>query len=137
MNMKARFLASVILILVHGAAFGQERWFDGEATVRLWKQGHSAEHHSPIYTESPSSQARKQVLTGRIIVEFKVPPSDGGLSTFAQRYRLAPIKKMNLGTAFYLFQSADVASSLEIANRIYLSGEVSAAYPDWLYLLDR
>lgn len=94
MDMKARFLAGVIFLLASGTAIGQEQWFDGEVSVRLWKQGHSAEHRSPIYTESPSSRARKQVLTGRIVVEFKVPPSDSELSTFAQRYRLAPIKKM-------------------------------------------
>lgn len=137
MDIKARFLAGVIFFLVFGTAFGQELWFDGEVSVRLWRQGHSAEHRSPIYAESPSPQARKQVLTGRIIVEFKAPPPDSGLAAFAQRYRLTPARKMNLGTAFYLFQGADAASSLEIANRIYLSGEVSAAYPDWLYLPDR
>lgn len=138
MKMKARFLATVLFFIVHGAGYGQEaRWFDGDTPLRLWRQGYSIEHKSPIYSESPSQQAARQVLTGRIIVQFRRIPADDELLLFSQRYSLSPLGKMNVGTLFYLFQGRDAESSLETANRIYLSGEVAAAYPDWLYLREQ
>lgn len=45
-------------------------WYDEANKISLWMHEYSNVYQSFIYTESPSPEAQKQILTGRIIVVF-------------------------------------------------------------------
>jgi hypothetical protein len=110
-------------------------WYDEFREIPIWESGYSVEHQSPIYSESPHPHARKQVLTGRIIIVFLQDKSVQAVEDFMRQYHLVFIKKIPVGTRAYLFQAEGKAKdSLQIANAIYRAGFVWASYPDWLSL---
>ncbi|MCF6204655.1 MAG: hypothetical protein L3J59_13470 [Methylococcaceae bacterium] len=111
-------------------------WYDQDRKITLWKNDYNIKHESYIYTESPSTHARKQVLTGKIIITFPIAKKSEELSDFSIRHNIFFIKKINIGSSTYLFYTESIVDSLQIANSIYREHGVIAAYPDWMYLLE-
>ena len=126
-------LSFLLIVSLHAAE--QKVWYDESREIPLWEQGYSKEHQSIIYSESPHKKAPQQVLTGNILVVFLQDKSQSELEVFMQSYSLSFIKKIAIGTATYLFKTEGTKeNSLQMANTIYKSGKVMAAYPDWFSL---
>ena len=75
------------------------------------------------------------MLTGRIIIQFKNPPSQLKIKSFEVKYSLVLIEKLRVGLSMYVFKSSDVRETLNLVNRIYSEGTVQASYPDWEYVI--
>ncbi len=143
MLMKAKFLLRYYLLNIFIIGFfstpiscaeNQAFWFDGSRQIGLFNQGYSAQNASPIYTESSPKNPQRQVLTGRIIVIF-LDNNAPDLANLRTHYDISLIKKIPIGQSIYLFQvSGPRERSLTVANSLYQSELVKAAYPDWLLL---
>jgi|GEM_PF-3808286 len=127
-------LALMILSSVAVAEDSDPHWFDGRRKVKLWRLEYSGEYRSHIYAESPHPKARKQVLTGRIIVRFAKEPSNGQLVEFQRIHGITVMNKLPVGNNYYMFMADNIEASLNIANGIAGKDGVVSAYPDWLYL---
>ena len=129
-----------ISLMLTGVAYSAEQkvWYDESDEIPLWEQGYSKEHQSPIYSESPHPRASQQVLTGNILVVFLQDKSQREIESFMRHYSLSFVKKIKIGTGRYLFKTeSEKENSLKIANLVYKSGWVKAAYPDWFTLKNR
>lgn len=89
---------------------------------------------SPIYQGSPDPNAPKMILTGDVVVHFSDNWSERDITAFMENYETRERLKLPIGKNIYLFRSETVSGSLELANTIYKSGKVKAAYPDWMVL---
>jgi kexin len=70
-------------------------------------------------------------LTGEIIVHFKPDWNENRIAEWAKNMDLEIIKSFPFSPNTYLFKAGPNLKSLEIANQIYISGEVIYAYPNW------
>lgn len=74
------------------------------------------------------------ILTGGVIVHFSIDWAEQQITNLMSRYETRKGTRLPLGENIYLFQSETVSGSLALANAIYQSGQVTAAYPDWMVL---
>ncbi len=132
-----RFLFALLLSLLSSSAFGgQLYWYDDDRRVVIHERTYDAVSGVYVYRFGHSSNAPKRQLTGNIIVKFFAASGAGAdsLTGFQARYSITLVKKLPIGSGYYLFSAIDRESSLDIANQIYRDDQVRFAYPDWLTL---
>lgn len=119
----------------------------GGQTVRYWKlgEGASAEsmlkqmaadrvpgNFSPVWHDSPSTEGPLRILPGNIVVILDPNWSQETVSQWVERRQLRILSRLPFGPNMLLIQSDAGLPALELANNLYRSGEVKAAFPDWL-----
>jgi kexin len=97
----------------------------------MLKQYKEVKEVSPVFYKGKKNSLNRMVLTGEIIVHFPAEFDKGSVDAFANRYGLIYIKEFAFSPNTYLFNAQSAIDSLEIANKIQLSGEVIYAYPNW------
>ncbi len=117
---------------------GDLYWYDDDRKIVIHERTYNSTAGTYVYRFGRSSNTPKRQLTGNLIVKFfstsgTVTDTDG-LADFQARYAVTLIKKLPIGSGYYLFSAIDRESSLDIANQIYLDDKVRFAYPDWLTL---
>ncbi len=70
-------------------------------------------------------------LTGEIIVHFREDWDEKKIMGWANEKGLETIERFSFSPNTYLFKAGSGIRSLELANQIYLSGDVIYAYPNW------
>ena len=108
-------------------------WYSDNGKRPLYRVGYSETYHAPIYAETAEGTRRK-VSPHRIIVSFRHPIHEYTLQNLMQRYHLKLIKKIGIGSGYYLFECLD-PNDVEVANTLReQEPAVLSSYSDWLYL---
>ena len=119
----------------------------GGETVRYWKleEGTSADRtlrnlaadhmpgrFSPVWHDSPSPDAPVRILPGNIVVILDSHWSQEAVAQWVERRQLRMLSRLPFVPNMLLIESDPGLPALELANSLYRSGEVKAAFPDWL-----
>jgi|GEM_PF-1220803 len=86
---------------------------------------------SPVLRDGASASARMRALPGNIIVYLNPAWDAAQVQAWAQRGQLTILKKLEIGSNIYVIKTAPGMEALTLANAIYQSGQVVAAFPDW------
>jgi hypothetical protein len=119
-----------------GKGAGMRLWqLDGATApagmMRSLNTGHPQGKYSPVLHDTPSSAGRMRALPGNIIVYFNPTWSEAQISAWIGSRGLNVVKKLDIGTNIYIIKTDPGLAALELANTLYRSGEVVAAFPDW------
>ncbi|MCK5195703.1 MAG: S8 family serine peptidase, partial [Desulfobulbaceae bacterium] len=88
---------------------------------------------SPVfYTSKKKNPEARIVLTGEIIVRFPKEYTENLIVTIEKEYGLERLRSFDFSQNTFLYRAGDPLNSLEVANRLYESGRVNYAYPNWL-----
>ena len=115
-----------------------------QAGVRLWQINNTAGvavrglttsnpsgSYSPVLHDSPSSSGRMRALPGNIIVYLDPQWEEAKVSSWLNSHKLEIVKKLEIGPNIYVIKTDPGLAALDMANMLYRSGEVKAAFPDW------
>lgn len=105
-------------------------WFDEDRKTYVKREYFDAKLDAYVYASSHTS-SKKMVLTQGIVICFLDTPSEFVLKEIESAYSLVQIKKIDIGTSYYLFKVKDKEKSLSIANEIKKDKRIRYAYPDW------
>ncbi len=88
---------------------------------------------SPVFYPSKKRHPdARMVLTGQIIVQYPHEYIEAQILQSEAEYGLERVKAFGFARNTFLYDVGDDLNSLEVANRIYESGLVIYAYPNWL-----
>lgn len=148
-------LALAILVSCASAQAQQRYWYDGDQRRALWAEGsvvadfseHSAEKsrvikpatlakggasaHSPVFRDAKESASARRALPGGVIVRFRPSTPADQRAQLIARHRLEAVRELGEGSGQWLVHSAPGLPALELANRLYESGDFAAASPNW------
>jgi len=152
---RPRLLALAILFCC-AAAHGQQRyWYDGDQRRALWAEGsvvadfaaRSAEKsrvlkpaalvkgasasESPVFRDAKASGSATRALPGGVIVRFRPSMPEEQRRQLIATHRLEPVRELGEGSGLWLMHGAPGLASLDLANRLYESGDFAAASPNW------
>jgi len=115
-----------------------------QAGIRLWQMGNNSDaalhslkashpmgKYSAVLHDGPSSGGRMRALPGNIIVYLDPQWDEAAIRDWLNTRKLEVVKKLEIGTNVLVIKTAPGLESLNIANTLYQSGEVKAAFPDW------
>lgn len=86
---------------------------------------------SPVFRDGNSKAGRKLALPGNIIVYFDPQWDKARIETWTASQGLDIVDKLRFGKNKYVLKTPPGMEALETANRLYESGEVVAAFPNW------
>ncbi len=101
------------------------------SVMRSFAVNNPAGKYSPVFQDSASTAGAMRALPGNIIVYLN-PNWDAATSNnWIAAHKLELVKKLEIGSNIFVFKTAPGLDALNIANALYQSGEVVAAFPDW------
>ena len=101
------------------------------ATIQSLKASQPAGKYSPVFHDGPSSTASMRALPGNIIVYLNPTWDDAAVKSWLTTHKLEVVKKLEIGPNIYVLKTGPGLEALDTANKLYKSGEVKAAFPDW------
>ena len=99
--------------------------------IRNLKSIHPQGKYSAILHDGPSDAGRMRALPGNIIVYLNPQWDEAAVKSWLNSHQLAIVKKLEIGPNIYVIKTGPGLEALTIANTLYRSGEVQAAFPDW------
>jgi len=112
--------------------------------IRLWQMqtpantavkglaiSNPAGKYSPVFHDSASNSGAMRALPGNIIVYLDPKWDTATANNWIAAHKLELVKKLEIGSNIFVFKTASGLDALNIANALYKSGEVVAAFPDW------
>jgi hypothetical protein len=115
-----------------------------KGSVRLWQMNNSGDvalrslttnnpvgKYSPVFHTSSNTSGSMRALPGNIIVYLNPTWDATTVANWVKSKKLEVVKKLEIGPNIYVIKTAPGLEALNTANELYLSGEVSAAFPDW------
>jgi len=101
--------------------------------LSLFKEKLGSRAGSPVFYPGPRKNSEsRMVLTGEIIVRFSPDWNEKKITSWAKTRGLTIVKNFSFSPRTYLISGPEGLENLNLANEIYLSGEVVYAYPNWL-----
>jgi len=101
--------------------------------LSLFKEELGSRAGSPVFYPGPRKNSESRMaLTGEIIIHFASDWDKKTITSWANVRGLTIIKNFSFSPQTYLISGPEGLESLNLANEIYLSGEVVYAYPNWL-----
>ena len=153
------FLPALAVAMLLGATAvdgqAQQRyWYDGEWRRPLWADetvvadfsaargekskvlrpaaiAKGGEPTSPVFRDGPGEKSRTRALPGGVIVTLKTGPGEDRRDALFARHGLQPVREIGSGSGMWLVASPPGVASLDLANRLYESGDFKAAAPNW------
>ncbi|NOY71897.1 MAG: hypothetical protein GXP14_05895 [Gammaproteobacteria bacterium] len=86
---------------------------------------------SPVLHDAASISGIKRALPGNVLVQMKFDWSQEKIEAWFEKYNLIAIKSLTFAPNAFLIQTQSGLDSLDIANRIYETGDVVLASPNW------
>jgi hypothetical protein len=86
---------------------------------------------SPVLRDAPSPESPVRLLPGNVIVELDSTWSQEKVQDWATRHQVEILAHLPIGGNMVVVKTAPGLAALELANKLYRSGEVRAAFPDW------
>jgi hypothetical protein len=112
--------------------------------VRMWKMNTASDlavrsmttsnatgKYSPVFHVSSNTASGMRALPGNIIVYLNPTWDATTVANWVKSKKLEVVKKLEIGPNIYVIKTDPGMAALDTANELYLSGEVSAAFPDW------
>jgi hypothetical protein len=84
-----------------------------------------------VFHVGSNSGSGMRALPGNIIVYLNPTWDATTVDNWVKSKKLEVVKKLNIGPNIYVIKTDPGMAALDTANALYLSGEVSAAFPDW------
>lgn len=120
----------------------------GQPNMRVWKLGNvsatassdtiqslqarqPAGKYSPVFHDGSGSSASMRALPGNIIVYLNPSWDAAAVDAWLKMRKLEVVKKLEIGPNIYVIKTGPGLEALNVANNLYKSGEVKAAFPDW------
>ncbi|MEE8379670.1 MAG: hypothetical protein V3R49_04795 [Gammaproteobacteria bacterium] len=116
------------------------------ASIRIWKMGNNVtaksaiqnlksssvgSQYSPVLHDGASASGGMRALPGNIIVHLNPSWDKSLVELWLKNNNLEVVRLLNIGPNILVIKSGAGLVSLDAANKLYESGEVVAAYPDW------
>lgn len=126
--------------------YGEAREVSGPKGIRLWELSKDAKldallnrakslNSSTVYTQvlhdGPSSDAPLRLAPGNVIVYMDPAWSETKVEQWAAGHKLQIVRKHEAGPNIIVVRTGPGLDALLVANRLYESGTVVAAFPDW------
>jgi hypothetical protein len=108
-----------------------ERGVSPEAASRALNAGDPQAGYSPVLHDAPGPSGRKRALPGNVVVYVNPAWDRAAVEQWARERDLAIVRKLEIGANVFVVKTRPGIEALETANRLYRSGEVVAAFPDW------
>lgn len=86
---------------------------------------------SPVLRDAPSPDSPMRLLPGNVIVELDPTWSQEKVRDWATRHQVEVLAHLPIESNMVVVRTAPGLAALELANKLYRSGEVRAAFPDW------
>jgi hypothetical protein len=86
---------------------------------------------SPVFKDDAGGGARVRALPGGVIVTLKQPMSEAAARAFLKQRGLTPLRSVIDGSGMWLIESGPGLESLQLANRLFESGDYATASPNW------
>jgi hypothetical protein len=103
----------------------------GGAAVRSLSTGNAVGKYSPVFHDGSTSNGAMRALPGNVIVYLNPTWDAAAVASWVKSRNLEVVKKLEIGPNIYVIKTAPGLEALNVANTLYLSGEVAAAFPDW------
>jgi hypothetical protein len=119
----------------------------GEIFVRIWEleRGVTAQHaliqlksvsgqdtqYSPVFYDGPATTGQMRALPGNVIVYLDPAWNGSMVDQWIAGKGLQIVKQLDVGPNVFLLKTDAGLTALQLANNLYESGEVVAAFPDW------
>ncbi len=89
------------------------------------------QHLSPVFHTTASLSGTKKALPGNVIVQMKPDWTIDQIHTWFQQQNVTVIQPLTFAPNAFLIQSNAGLESLNLANRLYETGDVVLASPNW------
>ncbi len=86
---------------------------------------------SPVLHSSASISGTKKALPGNVIVQMKPSWTAEQIKTWFEKQNITAIRPLTFAPNAFLIQSNAGLESLNLANRLYETGDVVLASPNW------
>lgn len=118
----------------------------GQTVVRIWKlskpvdssramsvmqSAATSDQVSPVFRDLNFAAGPKRALPGNVIVYLDPAWGEARIQQWLGRQELKVVRRASWGDNVYIIKTGAGLDALETANRLYQSGEVLAASPDW------
>jgi hypothetical protein len=87
--------------------------------------------YSPVFHDNPTEAGRIRALPGNIIVYLNPDWNNEEITHWLETRSLEIAKKIEIRANAYILKTEPGMHALQIANTLYESGDVIAAFPDW------
>jgi len=156
MHRVLRSLFALALLAPFGLALAQQHyWYDGQARRALWSDaadvadfgapvteksavlrpaalaGGASPSKSPVFRDRASGGGHRRALPGGVVVSVPAGLDEPARQALFARHALTAVRSLGPGSQTWLVQAPPGIASLELANRLYESGEFAAASPNW------
>lgn len=91
----------------------------------------STSKYSPVFHDAPNELSSMRSLPGNVIVYFNPSWDQSKIMSWLETHGFHITKKLAVRSNAYLLKTEPGIETLELANALYESGEVLAAFPDW------
>jgi len=113
------------------------RWWklDGvvssKQALKSLKSAQSTGHFSPVLHDSPSSIASKRLLPGNVIVVLDPTWDQATAKAWFEAQNVVVVETLGFTLNAFLIKTEAGLDALNTANRLYETGEVKLASPNW------
>lgn len=153
---RAAAAALVLVAVLPCAALAQQRyWYDGAVRRTLWAQpGLVAEFGdggleksrvvkpaalakdasgpaSPVFRDGPGDAGAPRALPGGVVLRLPPGTDDARRQAIFSRHGLNSVRPLGDGGLAWFAWSPPGSASLDLANRLYESGDFASAAPNW------
>ncbi len=87
---------------------------------------------SPVLHDTPSPDGPIRLLPGNVVVILDPAWSNDVVGQWVERRHVRVLSTLPFGPNMLLLESEPGLAALDLANTLYQTGEVKAAFPDWL-----
>jgi hypothetical protein len=87
---------------------------------------------SPVFYRDPGDSGSQLILTDQIHIKFPDKYTDDQIATIEAEYGLVRIKSLSFVLNGFRYRVSDPLEALDVANRLYESGQVDYSYPGWI-----
>ncbi|MEX5282373.1 S8 family serine peptidase [Nitrospira tepida] len=108
-----------------------EKGVTPDRLVKELGSGSGRASFSPVLRDAPSPDSPMRLLPGNVIVDLEPSWSQEKVQDWADRHQVEVLARLPIGTNMVVIKTAPGLAALELANKLYRSGEVRAAFPDW------
>ncbi len=156
MTMLVKTATTAALLGMASAACAQQvYWYDGATRRPLWAEtGVLADfasggreksqivrpaalvktdgaRHSPVFRDHAQAGAASRALPGGVLLTFAPGTGESARQAAFARHGLTVLRDIGPGSGSYLVASPAGEASLNLANKLFESGDFAAASPNW------
>lgn len=104
---------------------------NAETAVREIKTKNDAAKVSAVFHDQGAASGRLRALPGNVIVYLNPEWNRQAIDAWLAKNGLHVVKQLGIGKNVYEIETAPGLATLDLANRLYESGDVVAAIPNW------